>query len=109
MQARLLRDHGAVHVDYAIARSAHRLHRARKHVKAGGILEYGVGCRKQSSDIAESSRAKHRIDYRMREHVSVRVSVQSCGMVDANAAEDELAARPERMDVVTDADSHRVA
>src|SRR5438445_792008 len=37
------------------------------------------------------------------------MSLQTGGMVDAHAADDKLAARLERMDVVSDSDSHRVA
>ncbi len=108
MQPRRLRDHDAVDVDHAVTGLGQHGDRPLEQSEAGGALELGVVGREVSADVTQAGRAEERVDDSVGEHVRVRVAIQAGRVLDSYTAQHERAPRRQRVDVVADADSHRI-
>src|SRR5690606_38797964 len=101
-------DHGHVRVAHPPAALAQqRVAVAQEHA-AVGPLPARVGGREMDADVAQRERAEHRIAKRVQDHVAVAVRGDAALVGHAHAAEHDVVAFAEGVDVVTlaDADAH---
>ena len=100
----MLRDYGGVDV--------HNLSLAKHHLTGGFLQEHIAGCsaparvgvRKEMADVRLAQRAEHRVADGVHQDVRIRMSIEPLAVRNLNAAEDELSACDQLVNIVTDAD-----
>ena len=104
--ARRFADDGHVEVrDHAAAR-AHALAGEREEPVGRGAAPLRIARRKMLADVALGERAEDGVDQRMQRHVGIRMSGDAARMRDAHAAEHDMIAVGEGVDVKAVADAH---
>ena len=101
LQLRTLQNHGRI--DMGNGKSLHRGQIANmlEELKAVGALPSRIGIRKMHPDIPLRDRPQNGVRNRMREDVGIRMAVEAERMRYFHAAEHELSALDEPMDIVT--------
>ena len=100
-----LRDHGAVDVADLPARRAHAARGLGQQHDGIGAAELRIGVGKVPADVAEPGRAEQRIGDRMQQHVGIRMAEQAGAVRHLDAAQDQLAARHQLVNVPALADA----
>src|SRR5450759_4467164 len=104
VQPWFLGNYRGVDVPDSITRRAHRLSRRRQQAKARSAFVFRVGGRKQLAYVPKTRGAEQGVDHCVREHVRIRMTLQSHGVTDRHSAEDEIAAGFQPVNVIADAD-----
>ena len=80
-----------------------RTSRPAQNLQAADAADGFVGIREMKADVALADRAEHGVGDGVAEHVGIRMAIEAVCVRDIHAAEDELAALDEAVNVVTDA------
>ena len=80
-----------------------------KNTLLGAPFQRGSVFGKKMADVRLAQRAEHRVADRVHQHVRVRMAVQALRVRNFHAAQDELAARDQLMNVITDANVNHCA
>ena len=103
IKLRRLRDEGRVHIhDFAFA-FGDLLRRFLQKNFARRIFPARVGVREKVADVRFAKRAEKRVANCVHERIRVRMAVETFGMGNLNAAEDEFASRDQRVNVIANA------
>ena len=101
---RLLCNERGVDVDDAPLAKLHLPRRLLEKSFTRLIFPARIGVRKKVPDVRLAQRAQQRVADGVHQNVGVRVTVESLGVRDFDAAENELPPRDQLMNIVTDAD-----
>ena len=96
---------GAVAVDELEALLAHDARHVGEQDEGVGVLVGGIGVGEELADVARAQRAEDGVGEGMGEDVSVGVPEKARGMLDVDAAQDELASLDEAVHVMAMADT----
>ena len=104
--ARRLADDRDVEMGDAPAACAHPIDREREEAIGGGAAPLRIGGREMHADIAFGKRAENGVHERMQDDVGIGMAGQSAPMRDAHAAEHDVIAVAELVDVEAEAGAH---
>ena len=104
MTERLLDDDGGIDVDHAALVEADLPRRLFEEHLARRVLPARVRVWEKMADVALAQRAEHRVGDGVKQRVRVRVAVETLGVRNLDAAEDELPPLDEPVNIVADAD-----
>src|SRR5690606_7850355 len=97
--------HRCVHVHHPPAGLRHLLHGRAQQDAAVGPCVTRVGVREVTPYVAQGRRAQYRIGDRVQQHVGVGMPLQTVGVRNTHATDDEVTAFDQRMYIETLADT----